>query len=239
MLAAQCVCGILHAEHAVIRQTVATLADLTHGKRWREPGPELNHLKTQVQHLRVFDRLCHGPKDKHLWQPLWGRSDEGDLLLGSLEYTHERNADLLWRALTLLQSIERGDTHLGADFVLTLRRHGLGMLKQIDLEERELMRLARHLLREEEWAGVASLVSSVPCPDNASYHFSDGEDDQALMRRAEAELALRPRHAEASHGGRSASNASRPMPLWAPLEAPHAVPLSAPLAAPLVEQQPS
>jgi hemerythrin-like domain-containing protein len=189
MLAAQCVCGILQAEHSVIRQSVSQLADLTRGSRWREPGSELRQLQAQVQHLRVFDRLYHGTKDRHLWQPLWGRSDEADLLLGSLEYTHERNADLLWRSLTLLHAVEQGESQYVADVLLTLRRHRLGMLKQMDIEEHDLMRLARHLLHEDEWAAIASQISSVPCPPDTAFPFSPDEDDGALMHRAADEQA--------------------------------------------------
>ncbi len=188
MLAAQCVCGILQAEHSVIRQTVSSVADLMHAKQWRQPGPALNRLKSQVQFLRVFNRLCHGPKDKQLWLPLWGRSNEADLLLGSLEYAQERNSDLLWRALTLLHAIERGDASLGADLELTLGRHRIGVLKQIEMEERDLLSLARHLLREEEWAGLASSISSIPCPDGHSYDLAAFEGDTAAM--ALADLAV-------------------------------------------------
>lgn len=192
MLAAQCVCGILQAEHSVIRQTVTTLAKLLDDPRWQTPGPTLKQLKAQVQHLRVFERLSHGPKDRHLWQPLWGRSDEADLLLGSLEHTHERNADLLWHALTLIQALENGEPEAAPDLVLTLRRHRLGLLKQIDLEEHDLMRLAHHLLSEEEWAGVASLVSAVHTPDNTAHGLSGLHDDEALQRLAAGGVLHRP-----------------------------------------------
>ncbi len=167
MLAAECVCGILRAEHWVIRRTVSAMADMTHGKRWRKPGPVLEDLQARVQFLRMFNRLSHGPKDKHLWHPLWGRSDTINRLLGQLECAHERNDDALQHALSVLRALACGDESLGADLVLTLRRHRASVLRQLDIEERELAPLARQLLTQEEWAGIASSISAIPAVDAA------------------------------------------------------------------------
>lgn len=162
MLAAECVLGILHAEHAVIRRTVSAMAEMTHGKRWRQPGPVLERLDAMVHFLRKFNRLCHGPKDKYLWHPLWGRSDAINRLLGQLECAHERNADALQHAMAAVRGLACGDESLGADLVLTLRRHRVSVLRQLETEERELAPLARQLLTQDDWAGIASSISSVP-----------------------------------------------------------------------------
>jgi hemerythrin-like domain-containing protein len=162
MLAAECVCGILRAEHDVIRRTVLTLFDSTHGRHWRRAGPMLDRLKHQVGFLHTFNRLCHAPKRRHLWQPLWGRSDDVDRVLSGLECSDERNTHTLSSALSLLQAIEQGNASLGADLVLTMRRYRVAVLRQIEVEERDLVPLAHSLLTHDEWCRIASAMSAVP-----------------------------------------------------------------------------
>ena len=162
MLSAHCVCATLNAEHAVIRQTIASMDALLRGAAWRLPGDERERIGVLMRFLQVFDDTCHTPKERRLALALKGRSADADRLMGELVADRERDTALLSQALQLLLRLEAGNVVLLDSFFGVLQRHRADVLRRIHTEERSLQEMAKQLLSEDEWAQIASEMSWVP-----------------------------------------------------------------------------
>jgi len=156
------VCAVLVNEHAVIRQTLATLEDLLQTGLWRQPGAALQRVRTLMEFIEAFDRHCHRPKEyDHLLPVLSGRSGTLDRLMDSLDQAHTRGDDRLDQAFVLLAELERSDDARAEDFALVLRRHQATVLQRLQVEEGVLLPMAREMLGRDDWSHVAAAMPGV------------------------------------------------------------------------------
>ncbi|AKJ29338.1 hemerythrin domain-containing protein [Caldimonas brevitalea] len=176
MLAAQCVCSLLQAEHSVIRQTLATLDEVLRAQGWRQPGAPLNKLRTLMRFLKSFQDGNHRPKENdHLLPVMRGRCTEADRVIAALEDAQLQGNQLLSRALRLIDGVAAGEAALAVEFAAVMKQHEAQVLRQLDSEDHVLFSLARQLLSEEEWSTIASAMSRMPYPPNLPYEPSRPE----------------------------------------------------------------
>jgi len=160
MLAARCAWTILRAEHAQMRQILASIAEALRIVHWSKPGPALTRLRQLVESLQSFDLESHRPKGIALMEALRGRSPEADRLLTVLEQERERDDALLVQALGMLDAVAGGNESAGVDCAAILTRYRERVLRHLDQEDTLLCAHTEQLLTEEEWSLVVSAISS-------------------------------------------------------------------------------
>ncbi|MCW7539797.1 hypothetical protein OOT46_18340 [Aquabacterium sp. A7-Y] len=191
MLAAQCVCSLLQAEHAVIRQTLATLDEMLRAQAWWQPGMSLTRMKGLLHFLGSFrDGGPHLKERDQLLPLMRGRSSEADRLIALIEEGQRQAAFLLARCLQALDRIAAGELRLVGELSALVEQHRAEVLRLLDHEDRALFSLAIQLLREEEWSSIASAMSRLPAhPGTPSAGLAAADEsgpDQALLQRTAA-----------------------------------------------------
>lgn len=161
MLAARCAWTILRADHAQMRQFLASIAEAQQAVRWSKPEPALTHLRQQIELLQSFDLESHRPKGVSLMEALRGRSPDADRLLTDLEHEREAEDALLVQALGMLDAAAGGDESAGSACAALLERHRESVLHHLDQEDTLLCAHTEELLTEDEWSLVVSAISSV------------------------------------------------------------------------------
>ena len=161
MLAAESAWRVLRAEHARMRELLASIDQALRADEWRRPGPHLASLRKLILSLRTFDDATHRPKGVALLAVLRGRSPQADTLLDQLAVDHEQCDRLLSQALLRLEAVETGDEHAAAECASLLERHRTLMLRHLDCEDTLLHSHTAKLLTAEEWGAVVSSISSV------------------------------------------------------------------------------
>ena len=161
VLAAESAWRVLRAEHARMRELLASIDQALRADEWRRPGPRLASLKKLILSLRTFDAATHRPKGVALLAVLRGRSPQVDGLLDKLAVDHEQCDRLLSQALLCLEAGEIGDEHAAAECASLLERHRTLMRSHLDCEDTLLHSHAAQLLTAEEWGAVVSSISSV------------------------------------------------------------------------------
>jgi hemerythrin-like domain-containing protein len=154
MLASESAWRVLRAEHARLRDLLASIAAARQREQWKA-------LPALIQSFRAFEDATHRPKGVVLLATLRGRSAEADGLLDSLEGDSERCDALLMNALALLDRIEGGDEQAGAQCAAVLETHRELMLAHLEREDTLLHSHTARLLTPEEWSRVVSSISSV------------------------------------------------------------------------------
>lgn len=164
MLAAETAWRILHAEHARMRGLLTSIDRSLEARGWDAPGPPLEGLRRQIERLREFDDETHRPKGHLLLATLRGRAPEVNQLLDQLEAEQRQCAQLLQRALSLLQAIATGDARASEECATLLRRHHALMLDHLHTEDTVLHSRSATLLTPEEWSSIVSSISAVVHP---------------------------------------------------------------------------
>ncbi|HZE92040.1 MAG TPA: hypothetical protein VE029_10110 [Rhizobacter sp.] len=201
MLSAHCVCATLNAEHAVIRQTIASLDELLRGAAWCQSSTEREHVAGLMRFLQQFDDSFHTPNERRLAVALKGRSVEADRLMNDLAADGERDTAMLSRALQLLPRLDADNAVLMDSFAGVFRQHRSDVLRRIQTEERSLQEMAKRLLSEDEWAQIASEMSwspKVPPMDEAQGSAPVVSSAVAQRRRAD-DIAARLRNPHPAH----------------------------------------
>lgn len=161
MLAARCAWMILRAEHAQIRELLASIDKALDAVQWSQPEPEATQVRQLIGALQSFDVISHRPKGIALVEALRGRSFEADRLIDALEHDREQDDASLLRALALLDDAARaGDAQAGAECAAVLKRYREGVLYHLEREDTALCAHSEDLLTEEEWSRVVSSISS-------------------------------------------------------------------------------
>ena len=161
MLAAECAWRILRAEHAQLRQLLASIRDAMEGGRWSRPGQDLTSLRWLLQCLYEFDNASHRPKGFTLLDTMRGRCAEADALIASLELERQHADSLLLQVLRLLDAIEQGNATAAAECAAMLEQYQSLMLRHLDQEDTALYSHTAQLLTAEEWSRVISSISRV------------------------------------------------------------------------------
>ncbi|MBT2324229.1 hemerythrin domain-containing protein [Variovorax paradoxus] len=160
MLAAECTWVILRAEHARIRELLALVESALGAADGTGAGPRAAKVVERIERLQAFDESTHRPKGAVLLKVMRGRSAEADRLLARLELRCRRCDSLLMRAKALLAAGRSGDMRAAEEAEDLLRVHRKLMRAQLDQEDTLLHSHTAELLRGDEWAAVASSVST-------------------------------------------------------------------------------
>src|SRR6267143_3411277 len=86
MLAAECACTILRADHAKLRWLLGSIADAASAGHWKEAGLAQRQLRQLIESLQSFDHDSHRPKGVVLLEALRGRSAATDRFLVEMEH---------------------------------------------------------------------------------------------------------------------------------------------------------
>lgn len=191
MLAAQCVCSLLQAEHAVIRQTLATLDEMLQVQAWWQPAGSLPRMRSLMAFLRSFEDTNHLPKERgHLLPAMRGRSADADRLIATLEDARGHTSRLLRQATHVADSVAEGDVRRAGELSALLREHRAALLRQLHDEDTQLLAMARQLLGDEEWSRIASAMSRMPAHPGTPVDGLARKDetglDEALWQRVAA-----------------------------------------------------
>jgi hemerythrin-like domain-containing protein len=161
MLAAETAWRVLRAEHARMRELLASIDAALQSDQWMRPGRALSSLRQLVKDLRTFDDSTHRPKGVVLLATLRGRSSEADDLLDKLDLSGRQCEHLLSQALVLLDAVEQGDEGAAAQCASVLEQHRSLMHVHLDEEDTVLHSHTAELLTPEEWSRIVSSISSV------------------------------------------------------------------------------
>lgn len=160
MLASRSAWTILRAEHARMRELLASIAELLRDKQWSRRPPEVARLRQLIESLQSFDQASHRPKGVALMQALRGRSAEADQLLADLERDRESDDAVLMRAVAMLASVAGGNETAASECETLLARYRESMLHHLEQEDTVLCAHSERLLTEQEWSIVVSQISS-------------------------------------------------------------------------------
>ena len=160
MLASRCAWTILRAEHARMRELLASIDELMQDKRWSRRAPEVARLRQLIESLQSFDQTSHRPKGVALMQALRGRSPDADQLLADLERERDLDDALLSRAVATLDAVAGGNESAGSECERLLSRYRESVLHHLDQEDTVLCAHSERLLTEQEWSHVVSQISS-------------------------------------------------------------------------------
>ena len=160
MLASRCAWTILRAEHARMRELLASIADLLRDKQWSRRAPDVARLRQLIESLQSFDQASHRPKGVALMQALRGRSLDADQLLADLERDRESDDASLTRALATLDAVAGGNESAGRECETLLAQYRESVLNHLVQEDTVLCAHSERLLTEQEWSHVVSEISS-------------------------------------------------------------------------------
>ena len=160
MLASHCAWTILRAEHAQMRQLLASIAKLLEDKQWSRREPTVARLRQLIESLKSFDQASHRPKGIALVQALRGRSPDADRLLAELERDRASDDALLTRVIAMLGAVADGREIDPGDCERLLARYCESVLHHLDQEDTVLCAHSERLLTEQEWSHVVSEISS-------------------------------------------------------------------------------
>lgn len=157
MSSAQQVFDVLKTEHSVVRQALATLAELA------DEGPDalpLPRVRLLMEFVDEFDHRGHGAKESAtLVEALRRKSAEGDRLLQSLQQVRDGCDEELSHAFKLLAAAESGSDDARTALADTLPHYRGVMQRMMRAEEELLYELARRLLDANDWARIASVLA--------------------------------------------------------------------------------
>ena len=164
MLASRCAWAILRADHARMRELLASIAELMRDLR-RDNGrsrrtPEVARLRQLIESLQSFDQESHRPKGIALMQALRGRSPDADRLLEDLEHERDSGDASLSRAVALLDVMAGGNESAGSECETLLAHYRERVLHHLEQEDTVLCAHSERLLTEQEWSHVVSQISS-------------------------------------------------------------------------------
>ena len=168
MLAAECVCAMLLAEHSVLRQTLSTMADIVRDEQWHSRSSQVGRLATLIEFVHEFETMHRAKEDDFLWPALRGRCPHVDSGLRALAIARRQGDDRLDDIRHALAAVADGDPAAPRALDDALRRYRETALSTCD-EEARLLEPARRLLDETQWPAIASALSKVAYPRGALY----------------------------------------------------------------------
>ena len=160
MLASGSAWRILEAEHDQLRRLLdAIQRNLDDGKGKRS-GLDLGALRAQIQEFQDFETRTHRPKGVVLLESVRGRSADADRLLDEIEGESRTCEQLLSQAVVLIENGLAGGASDQGEIESLLRQHRDLMVQQLDQEATALRSYTTQFLTSQEWARVASSISS-------------------------------------------------------------------------------
>ena len=176
MLASRSAWMILKADHTLMRQRMALIAEVVVAERWHTPGPELRKLVKLVHSLRSFDTASHRPKGTLMLNTLRGSLPEADRLISQMEQERDQDDRLLMQAIDMLHALQEGAPHECAACAAILSQHHHRALDHMHGEETTVAAFTEKLLSKEEWSRVASHISAVLYPSSAQLNERDADE---------------------------------------------------------------
>lgn len=143
---------IIHDEHRALASVLQALRFVVEGIRNGKVQPDFRLLAAMVDYITQVPEKVHHPKeDDYLFPKLRSRSAEAAALIGTLEQQHSdgyRMTNALLQALIHYQSVGAAGF---AAFDALVQDYLDFNWQHLNLEERELLPLARTALNEDDW----------------------------------------------------------------------------------------
>lgn len=143
---------IIHDEHRALASVLQALRFIVDGIREGRLRPDFRLLAAMVDYITQVPEKVHHPKeDDYLFPKLRSRSQEAAELIDTLEEQHKdgyRMTNALLQALIHYQSVGAPGF---AGFDALVQEYLDFNWKHLNLEERELLPLARRALGENDW----------------------------------------------------------------------------------------
>lgn len=159
MLAAASARSVLLAEHERIRGLLDRVAELARVAGCASAVTAAALLEA-VEQLRDFDEGTHRPKGVALGSALCARSAEADDHWKRVTKMREHSDALLSLILSKLKAAAAGNVSAAADVESLLQEHRKVTLEHLQEEDTFLRSSAAAHLTRDDWAAIASSISS-------------------------------------------------------------------------------
>jgi len=166
---------IIHDEHRALAAVLQALRFVVEGIREEKFEPDFRLLAAMVDYITQVPEKVHHPKeDRYLFAKLRERSPQAAALIGRLEQEHlegYRMTEALQQALIHYQGVGRSGF---AGFALTAQKYLDFNWRHLNLEEAELLPLARAALTEADWSAIdAEFAANVDPHSGAAGEYVD------------------------------------------------------------------
>lgn len=170
---------IIHGEHRALASVLQGLRFVVGEIRTGRLQPDFRLLCSMVDYItQVPDKLHHPKEDNHLFPALRARSPDAAALIDTLEAQHAEGYRMttgLLQALVHYQA--RGDKAF-VEFDATVQNYLDFSWKHLNMEEGELLPLARQELTAEDWKEIDDAFAANFDP----YSGAQGEFDDLFGR---------------------------------------------------------
>jgi hemerythrin-like domain-containing protein len=147
---------IIRAEHAALAAMLQTLALMA-----SHPRPDFAALRAMLFYVDEFPERLHHPKETELlFARLRALAPQARELLDRLDADHHRGERAVRELQHHLLAYELLGAPRRAAFEQAAQRYVEAYLQHMAVEEREVLPLARQVLREEDWAELELAFSA-------------------------------------------------------------------------------
>jgi hemerythrin-like domain-containing protein len=140
----QAIAAILHS----LRRTVADIRD-------RGAKPNFEALRALLFYIDAFPERLHHPKEtEHLFRLLRERSADAKAVLDRLDADHAKGEQEILRLEHRLLEYEMLGAHRFPAFAAAVETFCDRYMEHMQIEERDILPLARQVLTKEDWAAI-------------------------------------------------------------------------------------
>jgi hemerythrin-like domain-containing protein len=166
---------IIHGEHRALASVLQALRFVVGEIRDGRLQPDFRLLSSMVDYItQVPDKVHHPKEDDHLFPTLRARSPAAAQLLDTLEAQHADGYRMTVGLLQALVHYQAMGEKVFPDFDDTVQEYLAFSWKHLNMEEGELLPLARKALTAEDWQAIdaAFAANFDPCA-GAQGEFED------------------------------------------------------------------
>ena len=143
---------IIHDEHRALASVLQGLRFIVDGIRDGKMQPDFRLLAAMVDYItRVPEKVHHPKEDDYLFPLLCRRSEKAAELIDTLEKQHSEGYRMTNALLQALIHYQSTGSAAFPEFEALVREYIDFNWKHLNLEERELLPLAREVLSEQDW----------------------------------------------------------------------------------------
>lgn len=166
---------IIHGEHRALASVLQGLRFVVGEIGARRLQPDFRLLSSMVDYLtQVPDKVHHPKEDDHLFPALRARSAAAASLIDALEAQHLEGYKMTVSLVQSLVHYQAMGDKVFPDFDATVQNYLAFTWKHLNMEEGELLPLARQELTAEDWAAIdAAFAANFDPYTGAQGEFED------------------------------------------------------------------
>ena len=170
---------IIHDEHRALASVLQGLRFIVDGIRDGKMQPDFRLLAAMVDYItRVPEKVHHPKEDDYLFPLLCRRSEKAAELIDTLEKQHSEGYRMTNALLQALIHYQSTGSAAFPEFEALVREYIDFNWKHLNLEERELLPLAREVLSEQDWKELDTEF----CANFNPYTGAEGEFEELFRK---------------------------------------------------------